>query len=346
MNPFKVWFGMTIPRSFMVGGTHSVSHHHAISEEKQFQDIWERTSSIWLSNIPFMKPTLYSLLFLILLSCAPGKNNETAADSTQNIVADTIATQVEETPPSSMNESVQSLSTVEPSEPFSGITNNFPEVSMAVLTNDSLEVRINNRMAELIQVYDTMLYATVTSSYSWERAYCYPSQDGPCIMGVETEEETKKWFFDRANQLKGYSYLMKSVSDEVTKSFLYLFSNDSLIAVREQEVNTSTGGFTSQVTILAAECPLCGITAIKYGDASYINEKELAAKQQEFYESMPELISILKAGRKKAKEDDVDFVFSINRTKEGDADEKSEAIKYSVEFRVTKSLYDNYISKQ
>lgn len=273
-----------------------------------------------------MKPILYSLIFLIMLSCSPTKNNETASDSTQNILTDNVATQIEESSTSS--------STVETAELLSGIT------------KDSLVAEMNNRMAELAQAYDTMQYAMIKSSYSWERPYCYPSQDGPCIMAVETEEETKKWFFDRANQLKGYSYLMKSVSDEVTKSFLYLFTNDSLIAVREQEVNTSTGGFTSQVTILAAECPLCGITAIEYGDASYINEKELAAKQQEFYESMPELISILKAGQKKVKEDGDEFVFSINRTKEGEANEKSKTITYPVEFRVTKDLYPKYISKQ
>ena len=271
-----------------------------------------------------MKTILYSLIFLIMLSCSPTKNNETATDSTQNIVTDTVATQIEESSTSS--------STVETAETLSGIT------------KESLETEMNNRMAELAQAYDTMQYATVTSSYSWERPYCYPSQDGPCIDGVEAEEETKKWFFDRFNKLRSYSLTMKSASNETTMSFLYLFSNDSLIAVRERRVDNSEGGVTSQVIILAAKCPRCGITAIEYGDASYINEKELAAKQQEFYESMPELISILKAGRKKAKEDDADFVFSINRTKEGDADEKSEAIKYSVEFRVTKDLYPNYIS--
>ncbi len=273
-----------------------------------------------------MKSILCCLFLLIFLSCAPGKNNETVADSTQTIVADTVTTQIEESSTFS--------STVETAELLSGTT------------KDSLVAEMNNRMTELAQAYDTMQYATVTSNYFWGRPYCYPSQDGPCIDGTETEEETKKWFFDRFNKLRSYSLTMKSSSNETTMSFLYLFSNDSLIAVRERKVDNSEGGVTSQVTILSAKCPRCGITAIEYGDASYINEKELAAKQQEFYESMPELIGILKAGRKEAKEDDADFIFSIYRTNEGDADEKSEATTYPVEFRVTKSLYPNYISKQ
>jgi hypothetical protein len=273
-----------------------------------------------------MNKTYYLTSLIILLSCSPAKKNETTIDSTQNQVIDSLAAQIEESSASSP--------TVETAELLSGIT------------KDSLVAEMNNRMAELAQAYDTMQYATVMSSYFWGRPYCYPSQDGPCIDGTETEEETKKWFFDRFNKLRSYSLTMKSSGNETTMSFLYLFSNDSLIAVRERKVDNSEGGVTSQVTILGAKCPRCGITAIEYGDASYINEKELAAKQQEFYESMPELISILKAERKKAKEDDADFVFSVYRTKEGDAAEQSEAITYPVEFRVTKSLYPNYISKQ
>jgi hypothetical protein len=264
---------------------------------------------------------------IVILSCTPTKNNETAADSTQSIVIDTVATQIEESSTSS--------ATVETAELLSDII------------KDSLVAEMSNRMTELAQAYDTIQYTLIKSSYSWQRPYCYPSQEGPCIDGVETEEETKEWLFDRFNKLRSYSLTMKSGGNETTMSSLYLLSNDSLIAVSERKVDNSTGGVTSHVTILAAKCPHCGITAIKYGDASYINEKELAARQQEFYESMPELISTLKAGRKKAKwEDDYDFIFSINRTKEGDADEKSEDITYPVEFRVSKEVYSNYISKQ
>jgi hypothetical protein len=294
-----------------------------------------------------MTRTFYSLVFLIILSCTPTKNNDTAVDSTQNVITDTQAIPIEENEiSSSMDETDPSSSPVENVEPLSGTTNNFPEISMNALTENSFEVVINNRMAASAQAYDTMQYATITSNYSWERPYCYPSQDGPCITGVEKAEETKTWFFDRFNQLRGYSYSAKSSAEETTKSALYFFSNDSLIALREREVNTSTGGSTSQVTLLAAECPRCGITAIEYENVRYMNEGDLAAKQQEFYESMPELIEILMAGRKKATEDDYDFTFSINRTKEGNAANKSKAITYSVAFKVAKDLYPNYITKQ
>jgi hypothetical protein len=88
---------------------------------------------------------------LIVLSCTPVKNNETVADSTQNKAMDSTATQIEESSiSSSTDKSVQSSSMDETAEPFSGITINFPEFSMATLTNDSLEVEINNRMGQLL----------------------------------------------------------------------------------------------------------------------------------------------------------------------------------------------------
>jgi hypothetical protein len=300
----------------------------------------------------YMKPILYFLVFLVALSCTPGKNNETAIDSTQKEVTDTVATQIEETATSSStDESVQSSSAMETTEPFSGTTNNFPEMSMATLTSDSLEVEVNNRIGQLLQVYDTMQYATVRSSYSWERPYCYQGQEGPCTMSVEKEEETKTWFFDRSNQLRGFSIKLEGTST-ATKSILYLLSNDSLIAISEDVFEgTDAGVFVDQLRMLASSCPRCGMRASTFegtlnGEVKYFNEKDLVTKQKEFYDTMPELIAILKAGRKKAKEDDFDFIFSVNRTKEGNAKEKSKAINYPLEFRVTKSLYPNYISKQ
>jgi len=299
-----------------------------------------------------MNKIYYVSFLLVTLSCSPVKNNETAAESTQTIASDSAATQFEEMSNiQSTDESVQSSSKGETEEPFSGITNNFPEMSMTTLTSDSLEVEINNRMGKLLQAYDTMQYATVTSSYSWERPYCYPSQDGPCIMGVETESETKKWFFDQFNQLRGYSIISEG-NETTPSSILYLFSNESLIALSEYRVDDSDAGtFVDQVRALASSCPRCGMAASTFvgqlnGEVKYLNENDLAAKQQEFYESMPELISILKAGRKKAKEDGDDFVFSVNRTKAGNTEEKSKAITYPVEYRVTKDLYPNFISKQ
>jgi hypothetical protein len=153
-----------------------------------------------------VKTILCFSLSLIVLSCTPVKNNETVVDSTQNQATDSVATQIEESSTSSsIDESVQSSSMDETSEPFSGITNNFPEFWMAALTTDSLEVEINNRMAQLLQVYDTMQYATVMSSYSWERPHYVPAQEGEGGMFTETEEEKKTWFFDRFNRLRGYS---------------------------------------------------------------------------------------------------------------------------------------------
>lgn len=300
-----------------------------------------------------MKPIFYLLLFLIVSSCSLGKRNESAVDSTQTIVTDSAAVQTEETiTSSSIDEAAQSSSPAETAEPFSGITNNFPEFSMAPLTSDSLEVEINNRMAQLLQAYDTIQYATATSSYSWERPHYIQPQDAASVpedfdgMFPETEEEKKTWFFDRFNRLRGYS--MSLENDETKKSVVYLFSNDSLIAVSEQQKYLDDGNVIEHLTILAQQCPKCGLATTNNdgGQINHLNEKDLAIKQKEFNDSMVEFISILKAGRKKAKEDDFDFIFSVNRTKEGIPDEKSKAITYPVEFRVTKNLYPNYISKQ
>lgn len=298
-----------------------------------------------------MKSITYFLLFLIIISCAPGKKNETATDSTQIIATDTLVTQVEENSTPSTEESIQYSSTEKTEEPFSGITNNFPEFSMTTLTSNTLEVEVNNRIGQLLQAYDTLQYATVTSRYSWERPYCYQGQEGPCTMSVEKQEETKTWFFDQSNQLRGFSQKLEGTST-ATKSNLYLFSNDELIAISEYLVDgTDAGVLVDQMRMLALSCPRCGMRASTFegmlnGDVQYLNEKDLVTKQKEFYSTIPELIAILKAGRKKAKEEDNDFVFSINRTEEGNADQKSKAITYPVEFRVTKDLYPNFISKQ
>lgn len=301
-----------------------------------------------------MKPILYTVVFLVIFGCSPLKKDETATDSTQNIATDTVAAEEtaspsgEETSSSSAEEPFQFSYTAETGEPFSGITENFPKFSMATLTNDSLELEITYRMGKLLQAYDTIQYTKVTSSYSWERPYCFQGQEGPCEMSVEKEEGTQTWYFDRNNQLRGFS----SIKEGFSPSILYLFYNDSLVGIRERiEDGTDAGTFIDLLQMVASSCPRCGMAASTFqgeinGDLKYLNENDLAAKQKEFYESMPELISLLKAGRKKAIEDGDDFVFSVNRTKEGNEKEKSKAITYPVEFRVTKSLYPNYISKQ
>lgn len=122
-------------------------------------------------------------------------------------------------------------------------------------------------------------------------------------MSVEKKEETKTWFFDRANQLSGFSIKLEGTS-MAAKSILYLFSNDSLIAVSEHSVDgTDAGVFVDQLRMLASSCPRCGISASTFegslnGEVRYLNVTDLATKQKEFNELMPGLISILKAGRK------------------------------------------------
>lgn len=285
----------------------------------------------------------YGAFLIMALSCSPSKSNETVTDSTLNEVVNN-----QETP---LQESVPPASNDETLEPPSGISNNFPDFSTTMLTDDSLEAVVNNRMASLIQVYDTIQYTTIKSTYSWERPYYAQAQDGEGTMAMETEEETKTWFFDRSYQLRAVSTEFNAGPDyPITISTLYLFSNDSLIAVSEHKVDESEVTVTSQITMVASQCPRCGTEAInghkENGEVNYLIKNNLLTKQKEFYETMPELIRILKAGRKNAKVDANDFSFSINRTKEENKSDKSQAITYPVKFTIAKDLYSNYISKR
>jgi len=284
------------------------------------------------------KLLLFGIILTIPACTGRTTNQETVASDSAQQIQDPIAAQAEE--------ATESTPVIYDAQPFDGLTNNFPDFLMDTFTNDSLESKLTMRMGHLLEVYDTMSYATITSSYYWERPYYVQGQDGPGQMSTETEEEKKTWFFDRSNQLRGYSMTMKSTGNETTKSALYLFSNDSLIAVREQEEYLGDGGFARNITILALQCPRCGLITTEYeGAKDYIDEKGLVSKQQEFYESMPELIQLLKDGRKNATQDDYDLTFVIDRKKGGDTEDKTKTITYPVTFTVTKELYPNYILK-
>jgi len=285
------------------------------------------------------------IITAILIGCSNVKNDKEAPaldaiNQTQDVTPGLPEEKAEELPPDS---------TPEETEPFSGITDNFPDFTMDGLTNDSLEAEITNQMAELLQVYDTMQYAKVTSIYAWERPYYVPGQEGDGFMSIENEAETKTWFFDRNNQLRAFSIQSDGT---YVQSTLYLFSNDSLVAISERTVDGNYAGvFVDQQRMLASRCPRCGVATSTFegmanGQVRYLTETDLVAKQQFFFESMPELIQLLNAGRETATRDDYDFIFSINRTKEGNAEHKSKAITYPVTFTVTKELYSNYILKQ
>ncbi len=125
-----------------------------------------------------------------------------------------------------------------------------------------------------------------------------------------------------------------------------------MIAASERTTDESDAGvLIGQQRMLASHCPRCGIAASTFedqlnGEVNYLSEKDLAAKQQEFFESMPELIQTLKSGQRTATKDDYDLTFSVKRTKEGNAEDRSKAITYLVTFTVRKELYPNYILKQ
>ena len=85
-----------------------------------------------------MKSLLYSLLFLIVLSCAPVKKEESATDST--LVATDTAPGY--TPP-----------VYQP-----GPARSFPSFSSYAVTENELEVSIADALTELLNQYDTAKY--------------------------------------------------------------------------------------------------------------------------------------------------------------------------------------------
>jgi hypothetical protein len=102
--------------------------------------------------------------------------------------------------------------------------------------------------------------------------------------------------------------------------------------------------------MIATRCPACGVSSqaghIENGEVKYLDSTAFVTRQKKFSESMSELIKILKAGRKNATADDFDFTFIIQRTKEGNQEDRSKAISFPVTFTVSKELYTNYILKQ
>ncbi|CAN5469278.1 hypothetical protein BH09BAC3_BH09BAC3_37160 [soil metagenome] len=64
--------------------------------------------------------------------------------------------------------------------------------------------------------------------------------------------------------------------------------------------------------------------------------------QEDFNKSLTELIETLKAKRNGAKIVEDDFVFSVSRKKEGNAEDKTKTITYPTKFIVAKQLYYNY----
>ncbi|HOX81523.1 MAG TPA: hypothetical protein PLJ60_05130 [Chryseolinea sp.] len=292
-----------------------------------------------------MKSKLSVLFILVGLSCTSPKNDETSSSDSTQTISDTLIIDevVNEMPQRELPISNEPL-------PFDGLTDNFPNFSLEALTEDSLEAEINTQLIELIQAYDTIQYFKVISNYTWERERLYQGQEGEGSMGTETESETKTWFFDKSFQLKAFSAEFNTEPVyPFTKTILYLFSNDSMLAVSEYWLSEDEVTVTGYDRMIRARCPACGVSSQaghrENGEVKYLDSTAFVTRQKEFNESMSELLKTLKAGRKNATADDFDFTFTIQRTKEGNAQENSKTIKYPVTFTVSKELYPNYILK-
>jgi hypothetical protein len=280
---------------------------------------------------------------LMLSNCANLKKDQpaTAIDTTHQVV-DTLHAQallVESNIP-------------EPEESSPGVMQNFPEFIAETSSDDSLEISINDEMAILLQAYDTIKYFSISANYSWTQEITTHGQEGDdTYVEDETKEENQTWLFDRFFKLRGFIREVK-YDDEYgdgSESTIYLFSNDSLIAVSERTIDNSEVEEIRVTRILASRSPDVGFSRYmqyEYVRMEHLVKEDLISRQEKFMASMGELVNTLKEGKKNATEDDFYYEFKVDRTKAANPDKQAKAVVYSVTFNVEKDLYPNYIMKR
>lgn len=292
-----------------------------------------------------MKPILYFLIFLTVLSCAPGKNNETTIDSIQNQVTDTVATQFEETTtsspsdesvqPSLIDETVQYSHTAETSETFSGNNNMFPAYSGEVFTEDSLENFTTKALIELLNQYDVEKLQRVNSSYTmtYEVGNDY---DDSTVEGNAIESKT--WYFDNNGQLSAYTLTSESrdnssLSDKKTTN--YLFINGQLAGVYSYHLSIVQIYFLDREKIVVSQCPACGVKITEEGSGPILSKIDLAYVSwltDNFFKEYDEFLKDLKSPTNKKLVGDRYF---LKKQKIRD-----DQVVYTIKYDIDQTLYN------
>lgn len=283
-----------------------------------------------------MKSLPYCSFFLIVLSCTPSKNNETAVDSTSVQPTEVI---------SSYSQSQAPVQYQTPATPFS----NFSEYSES-LSEDPTESELILGIQELMTKYDNNQYRTIESYYSRQRDY-----EGGYGAVTETEDVTETWFFDASNQLKAF-YRKYQRDGEVgdAKLLICLFSNDSLIALSERWDQDGQIGMLYNTKLLRSKCPDCGMVTRQEAGSSgkvdnYLNEVDLATFESEFFTTLPKLIRTIGEEWDNATESANGFVVSIRHDEVPEIPGMPEVKArkaYTEDYTISKEIYNKYILKR
>ncbi len=199
-----------------------------------------------------MKPMLYCLIYLIVISCAPGKTNETTVDST--LLAPSTLTKEVAAPP-------------EPPIDVSKISSpKFPEYSDKIFTEDESEATITNELMALLHEYEARKLLKIKSTYSMT----YPvGNDGDDSTEDATLTETNTWYYDANRKLSVYThtskdaYVQRDVNDGSErmisqKTTIYLFADEQLSAVYDDYESNGQIYISHKERIVVGQCPICG----------------------------------------------------------------------------------------
>ena len=221
----------------------------------------------------------------------------------------------------------------------------FPSYSLETLSTDAREIAISGDLDALISDYASKDYATIQGHYTRQWEY-----DGDHDKVSASESETRTWYLDAHYKLRGYTReYFRDGEGRDTKLLIYLFSNDSLIAVLDNWDQDGQIGMRYQKRILASHCPACG-TDIKSeagAESAIVNEvsdEDLIKLSHEFFENLQDELNTLNAERGKAAAVKGGYTVDIEYVK--NANEQSPGTHYTVQYAIRKGIYENYISKK
>jgi hypothetical protein len=186
--------------------------------------------------------TIYTLILLVVVSCTPAKKEAALVDSLK-VSPDTLSQNENSYSPSVNNDPP------EPSSIFFYLEETF--------TEDEREATVTQELIELLKKYEAGNYLTIRNEYSAN----YPEEVGPDEFMNVSEYKTKTWFYDSLNRLQCFTidYEYRVSEDRYSNmSTIYLFSNDSLIAVYEDKDESIQVTSQTHTRVVANRCPACG----------------------------------------------------------------------------------------
>ncbi len=289
-----------------------------------------------------MKSVLYFLIFLIVLSCAPGKNNETAVDSTL-VATDTTPV-------------------YNPPVYHPGPARNFPSFSSYAVTENELEGSITEALTELLNQYDTVKYRTIKSEYT---VYYKVASDYEGDSLDRSETETKTWYYSTTNELKAYSVAFEekegsSVYNPSSESkfgrsetAIYLFSADSigdpiLAGVYNDTDTYYDFAISSKQRIVTSKCPQCGVSLNFDTGTADLTDKAKAVEQEYvsglstiFFEEYNSLLIWLKG--MEMEKDNENYVTKEELSHLKPGSDYLIDYTYTVDYTINESLYKKLV---